>query len=255
MKRIEIYYYLYIPPDMRATQWTWFLDQQLGVIKKSGLSFVARTYLIVCMPMHWNSLADGRLFFKNNPPHNESPISFAEKLKEYISLRFPFVEILEMRDVSLPNIYEEAALTPLYNACREREEMYVLYFHSKGSTKSDPSIANWREILNHYIIQKWKEHTVALESGYDVSAMADQMTYADIVSGNFFWANSNYVKTLLPPSEGKTYAKKWIVDEGVHERYAYEKWIRSNNPKLNFIHNTCADHYASCYFLENDLHV
>lgn len=254
MKRIEIYYYLYIPPDLRSTQWTWFLDQQLGIIKKSGLSFVSRTYLIVCMPMHWHKLADDRRFFRNNPTQNEGSISFAEKLKEYVSFRFPFAEILDIRDISLPNIYEEAALTPLYNACQERD-MYVLYFHSKGSTKSEPSVSNWREVLNYYILHRWRDHVVALESGFDVSAMGDQMTYADIVSGNFFWANSKYVKTLLPPSETKVYAKKWIVDEGIDERYAYEKWIRSNNPKLNFNHNTLVDHYASYYFLENENHV
>lgn len=254
MKRIEIYYYLYIPPDMRATQWTWFLDQQLGIIKRSGLSFVARTYLIACMPMHWHSASDDRIFYRNNPPQNERSISFAEKLREYIAFRFPFVEILDIRDISLPNIYEGAALTPLYEACQERD-MHVLYFHSKGSTKSEPSVANWREVLNYYILERWRDHVMALESGFDVSAMSDQMSHSDIVSGNFFWADSKYVRTLLPPSEGRIYAKKWLVDENVHERYAYEKWIRSNKPKLNFIHNTLVDHYASYYFLENETHV
>lgn len=254
MKRIEIYYYLYIPPDMRATQWTWFLDQQLGIIKRSGLSFVARTYLIACMPMHWHSASDDRIFYRNNPPQNERSISFAEKLREYIAFRFPFVEILDIRDISLPNIYEGAALTPLYEACQERD-MHVLYFHSKGSTKSEPSVANWREVLNYYILERWRDHVMALESGFDVSAMGDQMSYADIVSGNFFWADSKYVRTLLPPSEGRIYAKKWLVDDNIHERYAYEKWIRSNTPKLNFIHNTLVDHYASYYFLENETHV
>jgi hypothetical protein len=251
MKRIEVFYYCYIPPDMRACSWTWFIDQQIGAIKKSGLAFASKVNFIACMPMHWHSASDDRMFFKNNPANGEFSISFAEKLKEYLAFRYPFVNVLEIRDVSLPNLYEGAALAHVWQACKERD-IYVFYFHSKGATKSEPSISNWREVLNHYMVERWREHVIALESGFEVSALADQMTYKDIVSGNFFWADSEYIKKLPDPLDGKSYAKKWVVDETIHERYAYEKWVRICEPKINWIHNTLLDHYASYYFLEYD---
>lgn len=249
-KDIKIFYYLYIPPDLTSVQWTWFIDQQIGELYQSGLIFAAKTNLIVYMPMHWTVGANGSGFFKNNVKIGESHISFAEKLKEYISCRYPLVEILEIRDISMENTYEGYPLSHVYDtACKE--DLYILYFHAKGVSRSSVCQSNWREVLNYYIIHKWKAHIDALDRGYEVSAMGDLMTEKYIVSGNYFWANSDYVKTLTNPLNITSYAKQWVVDEKVHERYAYEKWIRSNNPQINWIHNTNVDHYSSYYFIES----
>ena len=237
---------------MRATQWSWFIDQQLGAVKKSGLANSAhKINVLVSMPVFWGFAPDHTGFYKNHVEYGDPPITFGDKIKEYIETRYSFVTHIDLHDISAPNTYEGYPLKYVYDACCEND-IYVLYFHSKGATKSLVNLANWREALNYYMIERWKDHISALNNGYDVSAMGDATTEKHIVSGNFFWAKSSYIKTLTNPLDIMSYARTTLIDNGSPERYAYEVWIRSNNPKINWIHNTMVDHYSSYYFLEYD---
>lgn len=259
MKKIEVFYYIYIPPDLRAVQWSWFINEQLGVLVKSGLVSKANINIIACMPRNWYSMPDGRLIFAQSPKIGDPPMYFDDKFQEYLSFRYPFAKIIEIVDTKEPNLYEEVALKHVYNLCLSKENIHVLYYHSKGMTKSDISLSNWREALNYHLVENWKECIHYLNEGYDVCAMADLLSYNNnlTVSGNFFWANSSYIQTLPSPSDIKNYASRlWDpinldANGMVQTRLAYELWIRANNPKLKWIHNSCKDHYSEYYFVEN----
>lgn len=235
---------------MRSLQWTWFVDQQLGCIKKSNLCSFAKINMIVCMPLNWMTAPDNSGFYKNNVKYGDPGITFIQNLSEYIDARYPFAKIVKLRDNDETNLYEGLPLGYMYEECL-KQDMYVFYFHSKGITKSHVQIANWRETLHHFLIQKWHDNISALQTGYDVSAVSDSTTDNDIVSGNFFWADSDYIKKLPHPLSVRNYSREELIHNQHLNKYIYELWIRSKNPKINWTHKTNVDHYSTCYFIEN----
>lgn len=253
MKRTEIFYYLYIPNDARSSQWIWFLDEQLKLIRNSRLHDFAKINLLISGPLHFFSLDGTCLFMKNDSIEKEA-IPLYEKIQEYVRFRYPFVSSFFFRDVSEPNLFEGFPLTIIYNLCKN-EDVNVLYSHSKGMTRSQPSVFNWREILNQKLISEWKKCVNYLNE-YDVVAMADSAMSNSIVSGNFFWSKSSYIRTLSEPLDIDLYINSELKEEikktPYSQRYAYEYWIRSNNPKITWTNNTNTSHYDSYYFLENE---
>ena len=109
-----------------------------------------------------------------------------------------------------------------------------------------PSISNWREILNYYCISQWKSCIDILENNnYDVVGVKD---HADgkVISGNFWWAKSSYIKTLINPIENEG-----VRPDTVSNRYHLELWIVSNRPSVYYIADTKTNHYSQYCFLED----
>ena len=177
--------------------------------------------------------------------------NFGENLKKYINTRYPFINILDIRDTSEPNnIYEGQTLKFLYDRCLLDDNTYVLYTHSKGI--GHPTISNncWRQILDHYSVNRWKKCVDILENTNtelvgvkDISALT--------VSGNVWWAKSSYIKNLPEPVDSSKYAvvHKW---PGTKEyRWAFEDWISLNNPRTYHMANTQVYHYDTTRYLED----
>lgn len=246
MLPIKVFYHIYIPADPRAAMWTWYVDQQLTLIKTSKLSNIAQVNVTVTMPMLWASMFEIGFTANNN---KEKILTFGEKVTEYINTRYPFANILEIRDTPA-NLYEGLTLRYLYDNS-QFDDFLALYVHSKGVVSASASVANWREILNHYHITEWPTAIKLLED-YQVLGVADAHTRGEIVSGNFFWARSDYIKTLQEPLNTTTY----VTDENMYPsgyayRYGFEKWILSNNPKLYYLIDTKTDHFDNYCFLED----
>jgi hypothetical protein len=123
-----------------------------------------------------------------------------------------------------------------------------LYIHTKGVVpQASPGVANWREILNYYMIDRWPQNVALLEHN-QVVAINDQHTEPHaIVSGNFFWARSDYIRTLQDPLQ------EYVGKENFH-RYSFEAWILSMNPRVHYTINTQVNHYGTYCFLEDLIH-
>jgi hypothetical protein len=263
MRPIEVFYHLYIPPDDRATNWTWCVDQQLGLIKQTKLSNIAKINMAITMPVNWISIYNIP-FYKNNSPsqhfsvgalgntlvHNSetAELNFEGKVREYINLRYPFVNIIEVRDLIEPNLFEGQTLTALYQACWEKD-IDVLYIHSKGVSSSSASVAAWREILNHFCIAEWTQCVKLLET-CDVVGVKDLVSCPITMSGNFWWSKSSHVRKLPPPLQAEYYYEEIVPGTGSY-RYAFERWIMSCNPAIHHIVDTKTDHFTNYCFLEN----
>ena len=230
---IELFYHLYIPPDERRALSTWWIDDHVARLRFSGLINIAKVNMCITMPIY--------LDFGN----------FGENLKKYINTRYPFINILDIRDTSEPNnIYEGQTLKFLYDRCLLDDNTVVLYTHSKGI--GHPTISNncWRQILDHYSVNRWKKCVDILENTNtelvgvkDISALT--------VSGNVWWAKSSYIKTLPEPVDSSKYAvvHKW---PGTKEyRWAFEDWISLNNPRTYHMANTQVYHYDTTRYLED----
>jgi len=245
MKPIEVFYHVYIPIHDVTNTWVWFVDQQLSLIRDSGLSECAKVNIAITMPMHITEVAGVKYHTDSHPPIY---ISFHEKVREYITARYSFANILDIRDISESNLFEAQTLRFLHKTCCEStESINVLYIHTKGvySGCVGPSISNWREILNYYFITRWRDCIKNLENS-DIVGLTDAYKDERVLSGNFWWARSDHVKTLIMPTEC----------DGVREnepknRYPLEKWITENQPCIHRILDTNINHYQNYCFLED----
>jgi len=244
---LKVFYHVYIPEDLRACAWTWNVDQQLQLIKKSNLHKLADVYMCVTMPLWWSSLFGSD--FLDTQSNNTT--TFSHKLKEYVHCRYPWVKEVQVRDLT-ENIFEGSTLSYLHKMSMQ-EDFLGLYIHAKGIIpQSSPSVANWREILNHYCITEWCTNVKLLQQ-YQVVALNDGLSVnAPVVSGNFFWARSDYVRTLPDPIQSTLYTHTPnLWPKGNNYRYAFELWILHNNPRVNYVCDTKVNHYSEYCFLED----
>lgn len=253
MQPIEVFYHLYIPDNYYAVNWHWFVDQQLSAIRNSKLSDIATINIAITMPRWWNTL-DGDTIIKNSNEWEvqaHEHILFDEKVREYINMRYPFVNIIDIRDISQPNIYEGQTLELLHKRCSE-VDINVLYIHSKGVRKSGYAcVANWREVLNYFCITQWAKCLKNLETS-DVVGVSDKLSHDSILSGNFWWSKSSYIKTLPEPLDSTKYVKyDYQYPDQPNYRFAFEYWVLANSPKIYHIASTDTNHYRNYCFLEN----
>jgi hypothetical protein len=239
MRPIEIFYHVFIPADIRYTQWNWWIDQQLQLVVQSKLSVIASKFsMAITMPRHYGEISPGtQIPFRVNK-NKQQPIQFEQKVREYINTRYPFVDIVDVRDSGLPNLFEGQTLKLLWDSS-QIDDFDLLYFHTKGVVSATPQVACWREILNHYCINEWAKCVRLLED-YDIVGVKD--IHSDInntLSGNFWWAKSSYIRTLPDPLLTNT-----------QDRYYYEHWVKLQNPNTKFLVDTKTDHHDDYCFLE-----
>ena len=82
------------------------------------------------------------------------------------------------------------------------ESDYILYIHTKGASKLDnpnyDNIKSWRELMNYFNIEKYK-------NVFKIFEKTDYNSYGVLLgnagrwklySGNFWWVKSSYLKTI-----------------------------------------------------------
>lgn len=245
--KIKVFYHVYIPPDIRAASWTSHVDEQLGMIKSSKLADCSQVHVTFTMPMYWTEI--GNLPYRNNFNLSQR-INFGEKVREYMALRYPWVTILEIRDTSA-NIFEGLTLKYLYDASF-LDDFYVLYIHTKGVSTVSETVLAWKQILNHYHINCWPRAIKLLEN-YQVLGLQDGLSVNHaLLSGNFFWSRSDYIRTLVDPIDTQAYTHEPQLWPGNHAyRYGFELWILSKNPQVYYWADTKINHYDQYCFLED----
>lgn len=220
MNPLYVFYHFFAKP---GSEWIWALDQQLQAIKYSGLASAAEINMCITGEIDLN----------------------------YIERRYPFVNVIDVRSLDAPNIFEGQTLKAIHLADLP-DEAYVLYIHNKGATSNSPYVAAWRETLIHEMITRWRHCYNMLAYNYDVVGVSDTHVINSgsvITSGNFWWARAKYLKTLPDPIDSTQYLDKH--HPGDHDyRYCFERWITSNNPRLFFSCDMNVDPYIEYYFVE-----
>lgn len=247
MRKIKLYYHFFIPPDYRSGSWHWWVDQQIGIIRDSGLANIAEIKMCITMPRYWTEMFGITIYTHSV----QTPINFEEKVREYISLRYPFVEILDVRDTNEENIFEGQTLSRLH-ADAAHGDYDICYIQNKGAISGFTAmVANWRDVLNHCILTKWTDCVKQLKD-YDLLGVADRNSVGNLISGNFWWAKSEYIRKLPEPLNSQHY----MDDPMFHPfqesyRYSFEHWVGKADPNLLYIVQTHADHYSEYCFLED----
>jgi hypothetical protein len=116
-------------------------------------------------------------------------------------------------------------------AKKTNENLNILYFHTKGitqfNTEREIPVREWRKMMEYFLIDKWENCLIKLNDGYDccginyqnhAANVKNEIKLIQIFNGNFFWANSNYIKKL---------------DDSIlfEHRYSAENWILSEEHK------------------------
>lgn len=204
--------------------------QQLEKIKQSGLIDSAEIF-----------------YFTNFNPDNYSWLK--EDLKDYTNINY--------MDISAdPREWEISTLSTIKSHCDELdEEYYIGYIHHKGVTHfgrpSEKYVTEWREMLEYFVIEKWKE-AVQLLGEYEIAGVNWKEEPWPHFSGNFWWARSSYIKRLPKirrPKELGVYGKSQFgtYTKGWEYQYDAEVWSGMGSPKLYNLHTSGVDHYKQSY--------
>lgn len=115
----------------------------------------------------------------------------------------------------------------------------ILYIHTKGvTTPNNPCIDDWRRYMTYFNINQYKDCFDTLNN-YDACGvdLVDQPVIH--FSGNFWWANSQYIKKLPTIPEIK-YPKNPPI---LSIRHNCEFWIGMGNGSLKSLWNSNIDVY------------
>ena len=229
MKQLTVFYHLFVPNT--SGMWVWWVDEQLGLIKESGLADNAKVKMCITMPLG----LIGQIK-KDNSVYVEK--NYTEVVLEYINSHYPFVEIVDMRDIGeQPNIFEGQTLKELYLHSLKNDG-YVCYLHNKGVTENFYNTwgvfgedSRWRRYMQDHCIGRWRECIEKLDEGYDaVGANYFKDFYP--FAGNFWWATTEHIKKLDDPLDADKYYNN---NSPTNYRYAFELWIGTKEPKIHYI--------------------
>jgi hypothetical protein len=170
----------------------------------------------------------------------DSHLEFLNELKDV----YPKIEYLLITNQEFKN--EPDTLNFMLKKANEySSNTPMLYLHTKGLSYTHPimkrNVEAWVRYLDLFVINKWEECVKALEEN---DAAGGLYVYQDPkhFSGNFWWANSDYLKTLprLNPYNINQYNRG-------------EFWILSNTDKVYSVQdNTPQDRYQNYVMNEND---
>lgn len=132
-------------------------------------------------------------------------------------------------------------------------DWYVLYFHAKGSTHVEGSdyasfAGRWRRCMMKTCVTRWRECVSELASGFEavgahwLTGMCDGTQH--YFAGTFWWATSNYLRTLPSMMERDRLKESGI--DSIESRYESEVWI-GNGPRLPKIKDMETTHgFSGC---------
>jgi hypothetical protein len=136
-------------------------------------------------------------------------------------------------------LYEIPTINLIHTFCEHNDNCEILYLHTKGTTfYNNPNkqyITDWRNLMLYFLVEKYSDCFELLQN-YDATG-CNYITAPckHHFSGNFWWANSNYIKQL-----------KRLPD--ICDRHESEWWILSNKSVNSYeIHNSLTNHYHDFY--------
>jgi hypothetical protein len=108
-----------------------------------------------------------------------------------------------------PNLqdFELPTINILWNYAKLNSNTKILYLHTKGIGKPiNDCIEDWTEYMLYFCVEKWKECIGLLDTNdtVGVDLLEEPLLH---YSGNFWWANANYLKKLPNPHEFKNLEK------------------------------------------------
>lgn len=147
-------------------------------------------------------------------------------------------------------LFENPTINLMNDFSKANPDSYILYLHTKGIrySREDVKENSWINYMLYFLVEDYKNCISLLDQEYDTlgcdySMDLDQTLFLGCspypppphYSGNFWWANSNYLKNL---------PKLCIKNP---ERNAPEFWLFKNKPNFYNLHSSNVNHYHTAY--------
>lgn len=91
--------------------------------------------------------------------------------------------------------YEFPTLQLIQNSITDTN-VKILYLNGLGVTNDSVFKQSWRKYVTYFNVEQFREAIKALDNGYDTCGVDWRTNPVPHYSGNFWWANSDYLKTL-----------------------------------------------------------
>lgn len=197
--KLKLYYHVYLTDDYGS--WAYPFMEQMKLMEDTGLYEAFDTVTMTCI-----SQDDGRL------DNFAKLCGTFEKNTTVYAIRNTHADDKAMLSGLNSNVTvtENAMMQYLYKDCVEQEDFKLLYLHTKGVTSIDNHLKTggaatfknyhyWRQFLNWGVIERWRDCVAALDT-QDIAGVNYYREPTPHFSGNFWWANSSYIKTLPDPA-------------------------------------------------------
>jgi len=143
-------------------------------------------------------------------------------------------------------LFEYPSLNKVKTIALNNPDSNILYLHTKGISHTNINrinyIADWTNLMLHFLVEKHLECINKLNEGYDTIGCnyieRNQYTDKKHFSGNFWWSNSTYINKLD------------LLDENRGHRGYAEFWLFTENPSHYNIYSSNIDHYIYPYPME-----
>ena len=140
-------------------------------------------------------------------------------------------------------VFEFSTLKIIKEVAHQSEPFLAYYIHTKGSTTANHFIPNaaywWGQYLEHYTITRWQDNIQKLNEGHDITGVEWRTSPVPHFSGNFWWANSEYLKRLPDVQQ--------YINTYKNDRFMAEMYVGRANPRYFCFKNTWANLYLySC---------
>jgi hypothetical protein len=136
-------------------------------------------------------------------------------------------EKIEIIHRSRLDSYEFITLDYLLKYCKENSDNKVLYIHTKGVSSSIQymeAIDDWRKYMSYFVIENYKKCLDVLDK-FNVCGVDWVEEPFKHFSGNFWWANAEYLNTL---------PEDWKEKKILTKRHNCEFLIGMNNNVRSF---------------------
>ena len=135
-------------------------------------------------------------------------------------------------------LFEMPTINLIRTFCENNDNCEILYLHTKGifhyNNPNNQCIIDWKNMMLYFLVDKYANCFDLLKK-YDAIGCNYGLEPFKHFSGNFWWANSNYIKRLS------------FLPENC-DRHEAEMWILSNNQVNSYeIHNSSINHYIENY--------
>lgn len=211
-RKIKVVYHCYLVGD-----WRNIVSSQLLRLKTSGL-YDSATDIFVTVNL-------------NDSDKDE----FYDVVKNYNKLKIEF---------STTNTAEYLGIKKVKEITSE-DDCNVLYFHTKGVSNTYQNLQNkqiseekinnirsWRECLEYFLIDKWKDCILHLNEYDNVGVTCNNKWYW----GNFWWSKSYHIRKTKPVEIwGRWEYENWLNDR-ITDSKNFEWYHFNFNPYLTYIH-------------------
>ena len=198
-------------------------------------------YIHIYVVNHWKEIVEGQVERINN----SGLIEAVDRI--YYSVVGDCNYFINKNKYYLLQCSIDMALTELFtlNTIRKRAlvnpDHKLFYIHTKGVTRpNEKCIQDWRLYMEYFCIDQWPYCLEALDHadtvGVNIRRYGKKRHH---YSGNFWWANSSYIKTLPELSE-VGYGRKV-------NRWDGEFWIGDGNPVMASLYESRKHHGTQQY--------